>query len=57
MTTPAVAPEPILHVCAGLWAAGVLKGAVQLQIFDHLATSPQEVDTLSQVTGAAPQPL
>jgi len=57
MTTPAVTPEPILHVCAGLWAAGVLKGAVQLQIFDHLATSPQEVDTLSQVTGAAPQPL
>lgn len=57
MTTPAITPEPIIQVCAGLWAAGVLKGAIQLQVFDHVAAGKQEVRSLSQVTGADPQAL
>lgn len=34
MTELSVTPEPILQVCAGLWAAGVLKNGVDLQLFD-----------------------
>jgi NAD(P)-dependent dehydrogenase (short-subunit alcohol dehydrogenase family) len=48
MSTPAVTPESIVHACSGLWAAGVLKGAVELQVFDQLALGPQDVDDLSQ---------
>src|SRR4051812_41381988 len=57
MPTPVVTPEPILQVCSGLWAAGLLKSAVDLQLFDHLADGPQAVDTLSHALGAAPQSL
>ena len=32
MSTPPVTPEPIMNVCTGLWAAGVLKGAIELQL-------------------------
>ena len=46
-----------IQVCSGLWAAGVLKGAVELQVFDHLAPGPQAVDRLSQTLGAPPQSL
>jgi C-methyltransferase len=57
MPTPAVTPEPILQICSGLWAAGLLKSAVDLRLFDHLAAGPQNVDTLSHALGAAPHSL
>jgi C-methyltransferase len=48
MSTPPVTPEPIMNVCTGLWAAGVLKGAIELQVFDPLTTGPQDAEALSQ---------
>jgi Dimerisation domain len=57
MSNPAVSPEPMLQVAAGLWAAGVLKSGVELQIFDALAAGPQDVAALSQALGAAPLSL
>jgi C-methyltransferase len=57
MTPPAITPEPIIQVCTGLWAAGVLKGAIQLQVFDHVAAGEQEVGSLSQAMGVDPQAL
>jgi SAM-dependent methyltransferase len=55
--TLSVTPDPILHVCTGLWAAGVLKGAVELQVFDLLTTGPQDAVALSQVLHAPPDGL
>jgi 2-polyprenyl-3-methyl-5-hydroxy-6-metoxy-1,4-benzoquinol methylase len=57
MATPTVTPESIVQVCSGLWAAGVLKGAVELQVFDQLAPGPQDVDGLSETLSAPPQSL
>jgi hypothetical protein len=57
MSEPAVSPEPILQVAAGLWAAGVLKSSVELQLCDALAAGPQDVAALSQALGAAPLSL
>jgi C-methyltransferase len=57
MSDPGVSPEPILHVAAGLWAAGVLKCSIELKLFDALAAGPQDVATLSQALGAAPPSL
>jgi ubiquinone/menaquinone biosynthesis C-methylase UbiE len=57
MPPPVVTPEPILQVCSGLWAAGLLKSAVDLRLFDHLAAGPQAVHPLSRALGAAPQSL
>jgi Dimerisation domain len=57
MSDPAVSPEPILQVAAGLWAAGVLKSGVELQLSDALAAGPQDVAALSQALGAAPLSL
>ena len=48
MSDPSVTPEPILQVCAGLWAAEALKSGVDLQLFDALAAGPQDVAALSQ---------
>ncbi len=52
-----VTPEPILQVCAGLWAAGVLRSGIELKIFDHLAVGPRDGVALSQASGAEPQSL
>jgi len=49
MSTPPVTPEPIIQVCTGLWAAGVLKGAVELHVFDQLTTEPRDAAGLGQV--------
>src|SRR5215510_1423533 len=57
MSDPSVTPEPILQVCAGLWAAGALKSGVDLKLFDALAAGPQDVTELSHTLGAAPQSL
>lgn len=57
MSDPSVTPEPILQVCAGLWAAGALKSGVDLKLFDALAAGPQDVTALSHTLGAAPQSL
>jgi 3-hydroxy-5-methyl-1-naphthoate 3-O-methyltransferase len=57
MAHPSVTPEPILQVCAGLWAAGALKSGVDLKLFDALATGPQDVTALSHTLGAAPPSL
>jgi hypothetical protein len=57
MSDPAVSPEPILQGAAGLWAAGVLKSGVELQLSDALAAGPQDVAALSQALGAAPLSL
>ena len=57
MSTPPVTPEPIVQVCSGLWAAGVLKGAVELQLFDHIAAGMHQVGQLSQRIGAQPEAL
>jgi SAM-dependent methyltransferase len=57
MANPSVSPEPILHVAAGLWAAGALKSGIDLKLFDALAPGPQDVATLSQALGAAPASL
>jgi len=57
MSDPSVSPEPILQVCAGLWAAGALKSGVDLKLFDALAAGPQDVAALSHTLGAAPQSL
>jgi hypothetical protein len=35
-------------VCTGLWAAGVLKGAVELYVFDQLTTESRDAAGLSQ---------
>jgi len=48
MSTPPVTPEPIIQVCTGLWAAGVLKGAVELHVFDQLTTEPRDAAGLGQ---------
>src|ERR1700752_3054371 len=47
MSALSVTPEPILQVCAGLWAAGALKSGVDLKLFDALAAGPQDVAALS----------
>jgi 3-hydroxy-5-methyl-1-naphthoate 3-O-methyltransferase len=57
MSMSPVTPEPIVQVCSGLWAAGVLKGALELQVFDHIAAGTQQIDRLSQVLGAHPEAL
>ena len=57
MSSPPLTPEPIIHVCTGLWAAGVLKGAVELQVFDPLTTGPQDAVALSQVLNTPPDGL
>jgi hypothetical protein len=57
MSDPSVTPEPILQVCAGLWAAGALKSGVDLKLFDALAAGPQDVAVLSHTLSAAPQSL
>jgi 2-polyprenyl-3-methyl-5-hydroxy-6-metoxy-1,4-benzoquinol methylase len=57
MADPSVSPEPVLHVAAGLWAAATLKSGIELGLFDALAAGPQDVATLSQALGAAPQSL
>jgi hypothetical protein len=57
MADPGVSPESILHVAAGLWAAGALKSGIDLKLFDALAAGPQDVATLSQALGAAPPSL
>jgi C-methyltransferase len=41
----------------GLWAAGILKSALDLQVFDHLSPDPQDLASLSQALGAPPQSL
>ena len=45
-------PAPILQLVTGLWAAGVLKGSLELHVFDHLSLAPQDVDSLSRTLGA-----
>ena len=57
MSTPPVTPEPILQVCTGLWAAGILKGAVELQVFDQLTTGVRDVAGLHQVLHASSDAL
>jgi hypothetical protein len=57
MQTPTVTPEPILQLCSGLWAAGLLKSAVDLRLFDQVAAGQHQVDTLSQAIGAPPPSL
>jgi 2-polyprenyl-3-methyl-5-hydroxy-6-metoxy-1,4-benzoquinol methylase len=57
MSDPGMSPEPVLHVAAGLWAAGALKSGIELKLFDALATGPQDVAALSQTLGAAPPSL
>lgn len=57
MSTPPVTPEPILQVCTGLWAAGILKGAVELQVFDQLTTGARDVAGLHQVLHASSDAL
>jgi 2-polyprenyl-3-methyl-5-hydroxy-6-metoxy-1,4-benzoquinol methylase len=57
MSDPSMTPEPILQVCAGLWAAGALKSGVDLKLFDALAAGPQDITALSHALGAAPQSL
>lgn len=57
MTAPVVTPEPILQVVTGLWAAGLLKCGVELQVFNHLAAGLQEVEPLSHPIGVHPQSL
>ncbi len=45
-------PAPLLQLATGLWAAGVLKAGLDLQVFDHLADGSQDVDSLRRVLGA-----
>ena len=52
MTDSTLTPAPILQLVTGLWAAGVFKGGLDLQVFDHLSHGPQDVDSLSRVLGA-----
>jgi hypothetical protein len=52
MTREDLTPAPILQLVTGLWAAGVLKGGLELQVFDHLSAIPQDVDSLSRTLGA-----
>jgi hypothetical protein len=44
-----ITPTPILQLVTGLWAAGVLKGGLELQVFDHLSAMPQDADSLSRI--------
>jgi hypothetical protein len=57
MSELSVTPAPILTVAAGLWAAGALKSGIELQVFDHLHASPQDVAGLSQALSADPLSL
>ena len=57
MTHSALTPAPILQLVTGLWAAGVLKGGLDLQVFDHLSQGPQDVAALSRALGADPSSL
>jgi ubiquinone/menaquinone biosynthesis C-methylase UbiE len=50
-------PAPILQFVTGLWGAGVLKGALELHVFDHLTATPRDVDFLSHALGAHPSSL
>ena len=52
MTREDLTPAPILQLVTGLWAAGVLKGGLELQLFDHLNAEPQDLDSLSRSLGA-----
>lgn len=57
MRTLPVTPDPLIQISSGLWAAGLLKSAVELQVFDALAHGEQEAATLSQALGAQAEPL
>lgn len=57
MSVSSVNPEPILRTCAGLWAAGLLKSAVELKLFDQLAPGPRDVHSMSQAIAANPESL
>lgn len=57
MTTSPATPQPILDISAGLWAAGVLKGAIELQVFDHVAAGRRTVEAMSRTFEASPEPL
>jgi 2-polyprenyl-3-methyl-5-hydroxy-6-metoxy-1,4-benzoquinol methylase len=52
MTPSSLTPAPILELVTGLWAAGVLKGGLDLHVFDHLGAGPQGVESLSSALGA-----
>jgi 3-hydroxy-5-methyl-1-naphthoate 3-O-methyltransferase len=45
-------PAPILQIVTGLWAAGVLKCGLDLNLFDRFADGPQNVHALSPAVGA-----
>jgi len=44
-------PEPILQIVTGLWAAGVLKGGLDLKVFDRFNGGAQDVQALSHALG------
>jgi hypothetical protein len=52
MTREDLTPAPILQLITGLWAAGVLKGSLELKVFDHLSVTPQDAESLSRTIGA-----
>ena len=52
MTASSLTPAPILQLVSGLWAAGVLKAGLDLQVFDHLSARPQDASSLSRMLEA-----
>jgi 2-polyprenyl-3-methyl-5-hydroxy-6-metoxy-1,4-benzoquinol methylase len=45
-------PEPLMHMIQGLQVAGILKGAVDLGVFDEIAAGRGDAGSIATATGA-----
>jgi precorrin-6B methylase 2 len=55
MSEPVVSPDRILQTGLGFWASKALLSAVELELFTHLASGPQDLDTLRGRAGLHPR--
>lgn len=56
-SAPQVSPEPIFQMVYGLMPAQLLKTAVSIEAFSHIAAGKQTVGALAEATGAVPRNL
>jgi hypothetical protein len=52
---PEASPEPIMQVGMAFWASKTLLSAIEMELFTHLAGSPQDLETLRARVGLHPR--
>jgi len=52
---PEVSPEPIMQVGLGFWASKTLLSAIEMELFTHLASGPQDLAALQGRLGLHPR--